>query len=333
MSPQISLTVWLIATTTLYANPMTPAQQAFEMRLTGQVDEAKTLLEKAVRDDPKDAKAWFELARTCWHQWPVTHDFSGPAKAIDKACNLEPNNARFWQWAGYCHMYNSITKAHKPQAWLGIPGEMTKSAKCFETTLALDPNNCESRYMLYCLYHNNPWFLGGNKKKAAKVLEPLTKINPAYAAVIKADDIDYEKQQDRLTFLTPVLSSNPNEVSVVEAVSKIYQYLGDLDKAEVYARKALTLNTHNHTQVIDLARAWQRQENGLPRAEAWLKSYLQQDGLPNGLRAYALGVLANLYEKQGRIELAKNTRDTAKELDAYSDKTSPEQLDLFTTAP
>ena len=52
-----------------YENEKTddPAYRAYELRINGQADSAKVLLEKSLKKDSTSALAWFELTRTNQH--------------------------------------------------------------------------------------------------------------------------------------------------------------------------------------------------------------------------------------------------------------------------
>lgn len=333
MKRRTAIAFLLFCSPVLLAGDLPPAEQAFHLRLSGQVDEAMTLLEETVKEHPDDTKAWFEMARTHWHQWPATRDFSDAAKAIDRACKLDPNDARLWLWAGNIYMYHAVAKAHHPKHMLGLPGAMKKSRKRLEKALVADPNCHEARELLYHLYDNNPWYLGGRKKKAKRLLKEMETRHPARAAVMRAGDIDFAKQQERLAVLEPFLTSHPQEAVVTEAVCKIHLRLGNLPKAEQYARTTIVLKPERRSLMVDIARAYQRKQGDLTKAEDWLKEYLADESLPNILRANGLGRLASVYEAQGHTSLAEETKAKAKQLDPYSNDAPLEKLDVFSVAP
>ena len=315
----------------IQTDPNDLAGQAYDLRLAGQSDQALALLNQATKDYPKDDRLWFELARTHWHQWPVKHNFIPIAKAMDKACKLAPDNGRYWIWAGHAHTYSGIARAHNAWTWGAIPGEMTKAAKCLQKGLTLDPNYHEARTLLYSLYHNNPWFLGGNKKKAQAVLKEAESVDIIGATRIKAEAISYHEPQKRLNLWLDLLKIQPNNAFVHEQVSGLYAKLGKTTLAQEHARKAMALDPTRRTLLIGLARTISKQDPAL--AQQLTETYLEDDTVPAPLRANALNFLSALQKQQGHEQEAQATTEQAQALDPYTWQDSPDFLDLFTARP
>ena len=84
---------------------------------------------------------------------------------------------------------------------------MTKSAKCLEKAVALDPNCQDARLLLYPLYNNKPWFLGGNKKKAKVHLTYLEQHAPIKATELKVANLGCGHYQERLKIWRDLLKA------------------------------------------------------------------------------------------------------------------------------
>jgi predicted Zn-dependent protease len=307
------------------------AGQGYALRLAGKSDSALTLLKQAAKDHPKDDRIWFELARTHWHQWPVKHAHAAVAHAMDRACKLAPKNSRYWLWAGHAHTYNSIAKAHHVLSWGAIPGEMIQGAKCLKKALSLDSNCHEARYVLYCLYSNNPWFLGGNKHKAQALLKETESVDMIAATRIKADQFSYHEPQKRLDLWLPLLETDPNSPFVHEEISTLYARLGHVTLAHEHAQKVGTLDSTRRFFLIKLAGKIRKQDPAL--AETLIQICLDDDTIPIPIRANALTLLSTIQKEQGHEEQAQATAQEAQALDPYTWKDSPDILDLFTAEP
>ena len=308
-----------------------PALKAYDLRLAGKTDEAKALLEEATKKNPKDARAWFELARTCWQQWPVKHDFKGAARAIDRACKLAPKENRYWLWAGYIHTYNSVAKAHNVFSWAGVPGEMVTGAKYAQKALDLDPTCSAARYMLYCLYNNNPWYLGGSSRKAKALLKNAQAKDPVGTALIEANKIPRDQQQKRLDLWLALLQTRPADPNVHKEIMTIASRMDDYALAREHAERICQLAPARRFCLLELARNVLRKDPAL--AEELVNQYLAATDTPITLQAHAKGLLAKIRSRQGRAQEADELKAQARAMDPYTWQDLPDALDLFTARP
>ena len=158
------------------------AMRAFELRMAGRVDESKQLLEKAVRKNPKNAEAQFELARIYFYMSCETLDLDLAQKTIERAIELEPDNARFHYWSGEIAMYNGIIKMRNLLGRLAMPGQMRKAVKSFKRAVELKPDFHEARLSLMGCYDRLPWYCGGSKSKAKEQARKLEQTDAVYGA-------------------------------------------------------------------------------------------------------------------------------------------------------
>jgi cytochrome c-type biogenesis protein CcmH/NrfG len=84
-------------------------QDAYTLRMQGQTDEAKAILEDALSTDPDNAIALYELSRTQLYLM----DFNGMQNSIVHAVRLDPENAQYHFFAGRASIYAMIDAAHK----------------------------------------------------------------------------------------------------------------------------------------------------------------------------------------------------------------------------
>lgn len=102
---------------------------------SGNYFEAVESFDRAVREDPKNAYAWYYLARACSHsrRW-----LSRGVTAIANAVKLEPTNADYLKLAGdLCARANMTTRAEryyqKALSWGADPGEIEESLADLES--------------------------------------------------------------------------------------------------------------------------------------------------------------------------------------------------------
>lgn len=102
---------------------------------SGRFVEAVENFDRAVREDAKNAYAWYYLARACSHnrRW-----LSRGVAAIATAVKLEPTNAEYLQLAGDLCARGNMTKRaeryyRKAQSWGADPAEIEEALKRLES--------------------------------------------------------------------------------------------------------------------------------------------------------------------------------------------------------
>ena len=308
------------------------AVAAYELRMSGRLDEAKAMLLAALAKDPKNARLQFELARTAMHgllpQDPVTDREAADAsiresvklaaKAIEKAVDAEPDNPRYRYWAGMIHMYGSTSNMHSVWRWPMMPGGMKKSLKQYEAALALDPDYHEARFEVAGLYDRLPGILGGNKKKAEAHIKELEARDVVWAARAKSARnvvTEHGKQRrvtedERMAAYVSLLDAHPNDANLQESVAEEYlrRYRSQPEDTENVAKleegiaKTLELDSSRTGILYEWGRALVARKN-YAKAEEVTRRYLATKPVAP-LEARGMRLLGQICEAQGKTEEA-----------------------------
>ena len=137
---------------------------AYELRINGKSDEAKTKLEKIIQQDPTNAMAYFEMSRVMSSIDVMKADTS--IYYLNKATELDPENSLYaFSLADQILLKVYITmheENNEPQV-KQIVGE---ACKAFQHVLDIKSGCKESMMYLVDLYGSLPEEMGGNKEKA-----------------------------------------------------------------------------------------------------------------------------------------------------------------------
>jgi len=156
--------------------------EAFELRLKGQINQAKNNLVKVVKENPNNHRANFELARleltmmgaektsmtVKQRQEHMKSCIKNAKKAIKAAIKASPENAEYHYLAGIVMTFDSIYDMHKIWTMPAAGITLGKSLKHLENAIELDPNHYNAKVLLSGYYERLPWYLGGSKSKARK---------------------------------------------------------------------------------------------------------------------------------------------------------------------
>lgn len=300
--------------------PGTVVMQAFELRMAGQVDEAKRLLETAVDANRADAAVQFELARVRFYTIFTNTDGVnlGPAqKAIEKAIAIDGDNPRYHFWAGKIATYYGIQKMHGVLSRLEMPGQMNKAIKSFERAVALQPDFHEARVDLMGLYDRLPWFAGGNKSKARQQLHKLEQLDPVYGAKARCEIQPRKTSAEKIAIWQKVVDAHPDNAGAHAGLAGAYMQndgaqAADTQYAVDHLNRAIELDASYCTELLNLARYY-AQAREHDKAEKAIRRFVNFDPAPPvALRANGLRQLA-------RIKKAQQKPDEAKALQAEAD--------------
>jgi tetratricopeptide (TPR) repeat protein len=142
------------------------AEKLFE---AGKYDQARTVFEKYLKENPSHLKTIEYLG-----------DIAGHQKSWDKAIvyyrklkQLKPYEANYYyKYGGVLGM--KAKESNKFKA-LGMIGEVKES---FEKTIELNPKHIEARWALIMVYIQLPGIVGGSETKAIKYSNELLKLSP-----------------------------------------------------------------------------------------------------------------------------------------------------------
>jgi tetratricopeptide (TPR) repeat protein len=149
------------------------AVDAYNLRMQGKVDEAKTLLEQAISENANNAAAYYELARIEWYLqlgW-TQREAVDIQDLIDKAVEVDPNNVIYTYFAG-CVGIGQTYRSLKTEDQPGIKENLARAIGAFQSALELKPDYHQAMLHLADLY-NSPEEVGGDKSKAEQYAKQL----------------------------------------------------------------------------------------------------------------------------------------------------------------
>ncbi|MCD6598870.1 MAG: hypothetical protein J7L04_14355 [Bacteroidales bacterium] len=293
---------------------------AYEMRLSGKVEEAKVLLEQLIITDSTNAAAYFELARTLHHmmlggsgQKPVDI-----LPVIKKATEYDPDNVIYAYYLANICFLNAYASKENTNEYV------TKACDAFKEVLKLKPDYKEAILSLIEIYGLLPAEMGGNKAVAESYAKSLAGMDKFYAA--KANAVLMEEGADKVAYWENMLEQHSKSASVNEELGKAYFFKDEVEKGAIYMEQAVELNPENHLPKLNIARAYVMmimqnkgdKEKNLELAESAFKTYL--DETPDAiipLKAYAKGWIAKIKRFRGDEEGSKELMAEAKALDPY----------------
>lgn len=290
---------------------------------------ALPVIQQRLAANGNDPGAVYLLAR---HK-QVTGDLEGALLLAEKACALQPNNAKY-------HLLLAEVcgdKAEKASVFsqYGMARRFKKEA---ETAIALDPNQIDARMDMISFHLKAPGIIGGDKTKARVLADEISKIVAARGCLALITIASFERQTDQVEGLyKKAADSNPKSYQVLMSLAGFYASDGQkkYDLAEKYLREAIQIDPDRvgahaglsaffalrerwpemEAQLVQAERmipdnlypyfqtglALLRTGKDLPRAEKYFRKYLTQDpepGWPPHANAYwRLGLVL---EKQNR---------------------------------
>jgi len=192
-------------------------------------EQAEETARELINRDRNDAEVWELLGRARQGRW----DFEGAAEAYRRAIDLGRETAPLLR------------------GWVETRGRSASNVSLFftagrlkrdlERALELDPRHVESRAILAAFYYMVPRLLGGDKRKADKLIDELIELSPAdgyYLRGVRAREED--KSTERiLGAWNEALANDPyHTLTLMEMGRFAFNHEHD-DQAVEYYRRAV----------------------------------------------------------------------------------------------
>jgi tetratricopeptide (TPR) repeat protein len=299
-------------------------QKAFDLRMKGQVDEAKILLESILKQDSTNAMAHYEMARIKQYMivWSANTTLDDILKEANKAITLDPKNVVYSYYLAMTKFLNAFMAMQMQKE--DVKSLVQETCVQFEKVLALKPDYYEAMLYLVELYGMLPPDMGGDSLKATVYAEKLAKADSYFGAMTKAalapEDTDFVK------FWEELLEKDPKNPQLMTEVGKAYLYKDDLVNAEKYFNEAMKADPSKNILILDLARyhmyiVMQDQSKAgteLPIAKAYAEKYLNSKPEPIvPFKAYTIGMISVFERFMGNKEEADKKEAEANSLDPY----------------
>jgi len=309
--------------------PEKNVQKAFELRINGKVDEAKTLLNDILAKDSTNAMAWYELARLK-HYMLVG---GGEVKtadilaAINKAVIYDPENVTYAYYKGIASFINAFMAMEMGQG--EVKSKIAETIIQFENVLALKPDYHEARLYLVDIYGVLPPEMGGDSLKADVHAKKLASLDSYFGDKAKA--VLAPEGTDLVKFWENQIALDPQNADLLMEAGRACLYKDDTMAAKVNFEKAIKFDPSKNILILDLARyhimkVMQNKDLGameLPKAKLLLEKYLKSSPEPIiPLKTYTMGLLARVEMFLGNQAEAEKLMEEAKKLDPYFSRAS-----------
>lgn len=312
-------------------------QQAYGLRINGNADSAKVLLEEILVEDSTNAMAWYELARTKHHiglgnPRELFGSLEDIQSTIEKAVENDTANVIYSFYNGiiaYTRAYVSLMR--------GTPDANEKVKEVisdFESVLSLKPDYYEAElYLVEVL--SAPANMGGDSLKADKYAKQLEKVDEVYGA--KARELLLPEEADRIEFWQKLKEKHENNADVHEALGKAFLYKGNIEEATKCFEKAISLDSMKNILFVDIGRYYMmhamqnpaKLDSLAPFIEGAFETYQNSKPEPiNPLKAFVIGNLANIKYRTGDKENGNILQEEASALDPNYSKAfaTPSQI-------
>ncbi len=320
------LCFWILASQT-FAGSIADNKEvikAYELRMTGKVDEAKSLLEGVLKKDSTNAMAHYEMARLKHYL------FTGGGgmkiddilSSINKAVSYEPQNVTY---AYYKALVNFLNAFMAMQTGGGeVKMRLEETCRQFNKVLVMKPDYHEAALYLVEIYGMLPKDMGGDSLKALACANKLLAMDGYFG--MKAKAVLAPKGTDMVKFWLDKSNQSKKNADLLVEVGKAYLNNDDLVNAEKYYEEANKLDPAQNFRLLDLARYHMmvvmqdknKATTELPLAKTFLVRYLDSKPEPIvPLRAYAKGLLTRAEMFMGNKAEADKLMEEAKALDKY----------------
>jgi len=298
-------------------------QQAYELRMNGQADSAKELLEQAISDNSNNAAAWFELARTKQHiglgnPRELVSVMEEVQQFAQNAVENEPGNVIYQYYNANVDFFMLYMAMRNED----FSAEFIKASDSYKSVLEIKPDYHEAKLALIELYAMIPPEMGGDPSIAEKYVQELETADVVYGA--KAREIIMPENADYTGFWKKIAENQINNADVYEALGKTYLYKENIEEATKVFEKAISLNSEKNILYVDLGRYYLMQamqnpkslDSLAPQIQKEFEVYLKSQPEPIiPLKAYVIGQLAMIKQRTGDKEGGNKLIDEAKALD------------------
>jgi len=298
---------------------------AYELRMNGKADEAKAMLEQVISDEPENALAHYELARTKLHIGlsalkELETALEDIQQSIDKAVEKDPDNVIYCFFAGFIASQSAYAAIKREQ-----PNTKEKYAKVcsvYESVLKLKPDYHEAILCLVQIYGILPEDMGGDRSKAEEYAKKLEDMDEIFGA--KARAILLSEEADHVGYWQKVLEKHEGNAEVLRELGRAYLFKDQVEDGVRCFEEAVRIDPGQNMLFLDLARYHgyaglydkKLRNKAWPLAEKAFKRYLDSEPIPP-LKAFALNALSRIKRGMDDQEGADELREKAEAIDPY----------------
>jgi tetratricopeptide (TPR) repeat protein len=300
-------------------------RKAYELRMKGQADSAKVLIEHVLAEDSTHAAAWYELARIKHHiglgnPRILFTGLDDLQQTIGQAVDYDPDNVIYLFYQGnicFTRVYVSMMR-QQPE----VRDQVKETISAYESVLKLKPDYYEVKLFLVELLKMVPPDMGGDSVKAEKYTRELEKADVVFGA--KAREMIMPEETDDIAFWEQILKNQMDNADVHEALGKAYLHHNRIKEATQCFGKAIQLDAGKNILHVDLGRYYLMQvmqnpaliDSLAPLLRQNFEIYLSSQPEPiNPLKAFVLGTLAKISFQTGDQDTGERLNKEAMALD------------------
>jgi len=308
-------------------------QKAYELRMDGKAEQAKELLAKAISENPTNAAAHYELARTNLHMGlgnprKLQESIGEAQQSIEKAVENEPNNVIYTFFKGHIasfQAYYSLMTGDQPDT---TKENYARVCAVFESALKLKPDYYQAMLHLVEIYGILPEDKGGDKSKAEHYAKQLEEKDEIFGA--KAKSILLPEEADRVEYWQNVLKEHKGNADVLVELGRAHLYKDEVEEGVSCFKQAMTIDPQRSILLLDIGRYHlykamrdeKLMDQELPLAQEAFNKYLSSEPTTPPLEAYTLELLAKIKWGMGDNEAVAQLRERARTIDPYHSKAS-----------
>jgi len=310
-------------------NPEKEVMKAFDLRMSGKVDEAKALLEKVLAKDSTVAMAHYEMARLKQYIMVGSGEMNidGTFASASKAVTYDPENVTYAYFKAISGFLKAFIDIQTGQG--SVKDNIGETCLLLEKVLALKPDYCEPMLYLVEIYGMLPQDMGGDSLRAIAWAEKLAAIDKYFGAKAKA--VLSPQGTSMLKFWEDQIAVNGRTPEMLQQAGIACFFEDKPEQAEKFFEEAMTADPSKNIGMLDLGRyhmmkVMQDREQAateLPLAKTCFEKYLKTVPEPVvPLKAYTLGLLARLEMFSGNQVAGDKLMQEANTLDKYFSKAS-----------
>jgi len=283
------------------------AENAFELRLAGRVEEAVQTLESGLDEQPQAAVLHYEMARAKL----ILLDLAAMQKEAEAAAICDPENPEYHYFAAMASGYSLIDAAHHHNEERMM--ELGRQAiDELEAALAIDPDYHQARYMLVQLSVDMAPEVGvkvGDTEPHVCLLEEKDPIWGAKARCCVVDDNEKKK------IWKEILAEYPDDCRALYEAAEGLIEVGDLERATECLERAIEKNRESCYGLLRLGLAYAMRKDW-DRAIDLTQRYILLEP-PVALRAFAMCRLGMIHRRMGDEDKSRELIQKARELDPH----------------
>lgn len=281
------------------------AQEAFQER---RWDDARAAAQVQLKDGQSHAPTLYCIGRIAY-----ANGKSGEAVDwFEKAIKAEENSALYHLWLG-----NALGDEAQHANKLRQPFLARRVKSEFERAVALDPSSIDARKGLIQFYSVAPGIMGGSMERAKAEAAEIGKLNAMRGHLEMGALFDREKKVTAAeSSYKAAVDASPDSVLGYYGLGAFYQRQSRWDDAFAIYERLIQMKPAEVVAHYQYGRTAALSGKNLERGERELKSLLDEppkDFSPVSVAATNLR-LGNIYEKQGKTDLARSAYEQAVKL-------------------